>query len=328
MIIPRKESWGEIRYDTVLHRFCLVPRKPSNELPFVSNPILLNVDLTFKCNLECMHCVAKDTARYLGGIASSDLVVSDNLIKKINASPFMAIVITGGEPLLYEYQNNLYKLITGIKNKGIIIDTNGTIKPSTKLLRLVKKKNILLRISWDSPNPNEEYMLRKYPTQMYKNPDEYIWAKEKLINFLVHNGISVAIQTVLHGKNYNDNNMLRFPYKMVKMGIREWYIQRFIPSYRLIRDNKYNIDIDLYNDAINKLSGISQRVGIYCFTKKDRRHNSVFILTKKGEIITQSEERPGNKIYLDKIGKIRNYFEYVSSSEHSFRYYNYPPEGK
>ena len=40
-----------------------------------------------------------------------DLIISKKLLKWINNSPFMAVVITGGEPFLPAYENNLKKLM-------------------------------------------------------------------------------------------------------------------------------------------------------------------------------------------------------------------------
>lgn len=321
MIIKRKESWGELQYDTKTHKFTVKPLRTVDEQPYVSFPILLNVDITFKCNMECWHCVAKDMAKELGGVEKADLRISNEFLAKINRSPFIVVVITGGEPLLKDYEESLTRLINGLENKGIIVDTNGTIFPSHSLLRLFQKRDVMVRVSWDIAHPREEFDLRKYPEGMYPSHDKYIQAKEHLIKRLVNNGLKVGIQSVIHGRNWNSINFHNFPYKIKELKIDRWYLQRFIPSHQRKNDPRYILDIDNYENTIRKIKIKTNTLGINIFTKMDRRHNSVFLLVKDGELFTQSDNRPGEKIFLGKIGETNNYFDYVSSSEHSLRYY-------
>jgi MoaA/NifB/PqqE/SkfB family radical SAM enzyme len=266
--------------------------------------------------MECLHCVAKDMEKLLLEKGSADLNVSNKLIKEINKSPFMVLVITGGEPLLKPYENDLIKLISQIDNKAIIIDTNGTIIPSNNLLKLIKIKRVLVRVSWDIPNPRLESILRKYPKNMYLNDLEYLETKQNNIKMFQNNKIDIAIQTVIHKYNYQDNNLFIFPYKLQQLGIKHWYIQRFIPSHHKINEN---IQISSYTEAINKIESIAGELGIRCHFKKDQRHNSVFLLVRDGDLYTQSNDKKGEKIFLGKLNHF-DYFAYVSAPDHSARY--------
>ena len=124
-MIRRKEEWGELMYNSNTHEFIVNEKEPRNSIPYITNkPVVLNLDLTFKCNMCCTYCVAKD----LENLINKDLLITDKMIKWINNSPFLVIVITGGEPFLPEKEDEILKLIKNIhKDKGIIIDTNGTI---------------------------------------------------------------------------------------------------------------------------------------------------------------------------------------------------------
>ncbi len=323
MIISRKESWGSIKYDTKLHEFIINNKSSNKGIPYVLRPLVLNVDLTFKCNMACIHCVARDMENQLSNGEDADLKITSKLISSINKSPFMVVVITGGEALLKGYEKSLIKLIAGLKKKAIIIDTNGTITPSKELLELFIKKDIMVRVSWDSPNPREEADLRKYPKNLYVNNEEYLNMKVKLIKHLIKSGVEVAIQSVLHGKNYRDNNFYMLPHKLKFLGINKWYIQRYIPTICNKNDEKYRLSIIKYEESISKLESIATGLGIRCYTKKDRRHNSVFLLVKAGDIYTQSDEKTGGKILLGNINDIDamdSYFNYVSASDHTDRY--------
>ncbi len=321
MLIKRIESWGYLEYDTNDHKFIRrINKLCDREIPYSDKPIVLNCDLTLKCNMDCKYCVAKDMKKFAS--TKSDLNITNNLINQINKSDFLVIVITGGEPLLIEYEGRLLKLINSLKKKGIIIDTNGTITPSDYLIKVLIKKNVLLRISLDSPRPKDEYEIRILSGDNTKNkvPSKKLYEKKlKIIKKLKSKGLKLAIQSVLHGKNRG--SIMDMPRVLQSWSIKYWHIQRYIPSYKL-RDNfRFNIKIDEYEELLNKLSRESKKYGVTCITKSDRRHNSVFLLVGDGDIYTQSDNFPGEKIYLGKIGEIEKYFEMVSASEHAMRYY-------
>jgi hypothetical protein len=66
---------------------------------------------------------------------------------------------------------------------------------------------------------------------------------------------------------------------------------------------------------------VARRHAITCASKRDRRHNCVFLLVGDGAIYTQADKE-GRKLFLGRLGEIKNYFEFVSASEHSCRYYS------
>ena len=68
---------------------------------------------------------------------------------------------------------------------------------------------------------------------MYKSNLECMDKKEAFIRRMADKKIKVSVQSVLHRYNFNDNNFFQFPYKLKQLNIKDWYIQRFIPSYRI-----------------------------------------------------------------------------------------------
>jgi MoaA/NifB/PqqE/SkfB family radical SAM enzyme len=310
MIINRKEEWGVLQYDTLSHRFSYVKKDGVDAIPYTQNPVLLNLDLTMKCNMHCKHCVTKDFGEM------EDLEVSTKMIRWINKTPFMVVVITGGEPFLTEYQDKLITLLRGIRNKGLIIDTNGTITPSEAIIKWIKKTNTLVRVSWDSVRPQDEICLRQGGESEVNNIEMY-YKKLRRIRDLYSKGISIAIQSVLHKKNITSLNDM--PSMLLKYSIKKWYIQRLIPSY-LAANGNYGVDEIKYNRIINRLKQECKKKGIECIFKKDRRHNCVFLLVGKGLLYTQGE-KPRQKVFLAEIKNEFRYFDYVSSSDHSERYY-------
>jgi MoaA/NifB/PqqE/SkfB family radical SAM enzyme len=314
MIIKREEKWGILKYDTLAHRFSREQANGKDAMAYTQQPVVLNVDLTMKCNMACFHCVTKDFDQ------AQDLVVSNKLINWINKQCFMAVVITGGEPFLPEYEENLMTILREIHDKGLIIDTNGTIFPSGSVIDMIMKTNTLVRVSCDSVRPDDEIYFRQVKANIPQNRDinnKYYQTKIDTIKRLRSAGVHVAVQSVIHKKNRY--SIVHVPDMLTKYSIKQWYIQRFIPSYKAT-DKKFEVSSEDYDEVTAKLIKKCKKAGIECITKKDRRHNSVILLVGDGLLFTQGE-KPGKKVPLGTIDSDISYFAYVSSADHADRYY-------
>jgi len=314
MIVEREEGWGKLLYDTSQHSFSKIQTNGKDAFPYAQQPVVLNVDLTMKCNMDCIHCVTKDFSQL------KDLVVSERLIDWINKSDFLAVVITGGEPLLPEYENQLLTLLRDIHNKGLIVDTNGTILPSSSVIEAILNTSTLVRISWDSTRPQDEIYFRRMNSNTKRNQDadlECYYEKVKMIQRLSSKGVNVAVQSVVHKENIA--SILNMPKALRKLFIKKWYIQRFIPSHRAT-GGKFEVGNIRYNKVISELTKRCYGTGIKCIAKRDRRHNCVVLLVGDGLLYTQGE-KPGQKLQLGTTDSEPNYFEYISSADHAERYY-------
>ena len=317
MIIKRKETWGIIQYDTSKYRFSYIQNNGKEAIPYINKPVLLNCDLTLKCNMDCIHCVAMDLKREV----DEDLTISKETIDWINNSPFMVIVITGGEPFLNEYQERLIILLQEIKGKGLIIDTNGTITPSKSLCDAIRKTRALVRISWDSARPQDEIYLRRKNSNAKVDDDinlEYYYKKIAMIGWFRKHDINIAVQSVVHRRNLT--SIIDMPAKLHELSIRQWYLQRFIPSYIVAEDEKLRVGTSEYDKITAKLIKRCHREKIECITKRDKRYNSVFLLVGDRLLYTQGE-KPRQKILLGDTRSEIEYFRYVSPADHSERYY-------
>lgn len=314
MIIEREEPWGKLCYDTLRHRFSYTPYENRNATPYAGYPVLLNVDLTFKCNMDCMHCVAKDFG------PTEDLVISKKLLDWVNSEPFMVVVVTGGEPLLPDYESQLISLLREIRNKGLVVDTNGTIFPSDSVIKTILATRALVRVSWDSTRSYDETYFRR--AKANTRPDEkinleYYRRKIEIIRRLRSAGVNVAVQSVIQNKNLY--SIFDMPKALQALSVSQWYLQRFIPSHKAT-GKSFEVSNERYGEIITKLIGICREKNIECIAKKDRRHNCVFLLVGNGVLYTQGE-KPGEKISLGPIDSEMGYFEYVSSADHAERYY-------
>ena len=268
--------------------------------------------------MDCLYCVAKDFGQ------AEDLVVSKKLLNWINESRFMVVVITGGEPLLPEYENQLITLLRETRNKGLIVDTNGTIYPSHSVIKTILGTNALVRISGDSTRSYDEtYFRRAKPNT--KPDDEinlaYYHKKIDTIRRLRNAGVNVAVQTVVQKKHVeNIYSIIDMPRMLRELSVSQWFLQRFIPSYK-VTSKDFEVSNREYGEVTANLIKKCREEKIECITKKDRRHNCVVLLVGNGFLYTQGE-KPRQKIPLGTIDdpEIR-YFDYMSSADHAERYY-------
>jgi len=313
-MIEREEAWGKLRYDISQHRFSCIHTDEKDATPYADRPVVLNVDLTMKCNMDCLHCVAKDFGEM------EDLVISKRLLNWINRSDFMVVVITGGEPLLPECEKQLITLLRETRGKGLVVDTNGTIFPSHSVIETILDSSALVRVSWDSIRVYDETYFRRVKPNTKLGDEinkEYFRRKEDIILRLRDAGVNVAVQTVVHKKNLGSLEYM--PAKLREFSIKQWYLQRFIPSRKAI-SRTYEVSNDKYDKVTAELIEMCDKVNIECIKKKDRRHNCVFLLVGDGVLYTQGE-KPRQKIRLGTIDDKIRYFEYVSSADHAERYY-------
>jgi len=317
MLIQRKCHWGRLLYDTQAHRFRCLPDVDTGALPHAAEPVVLNVYLTLKCNMACTHCVSRDMSRY----GDRALEVSSELVKNINTSPFLVVVITGGEPLLPEFEKPLLALIRGLRSKAIVLDSNGTIHPSPQLVKALVRRNVLLRISLDSARPQDEICLRRTRGPAAESTEIYL-RKLELVSRLAGQGVHIGAQSVLHRNNMK--SILGLAEKLHALGVRRWWVQRLVPTVLSAGYDcrKYIIEPRDHRHArlASEIRRVAAKAGIYCFWKGDLRDNCVFLLAGDGDIYTQPE-KPGRKILVGKLGRIDDFFTYVSRADHCARYY-------
>lgn len=313
--VERKETWGVLRYDTLRHSFSYSESVPLSGEPYPSQPIVLNIVVTRRCNLDCEYCVAKDFA----GIEEEDIVVSTDMVRWLNHSPFMLFVLTGGEPLMPPYDAVSMRLIDSIKDRGIILDTNGTFLPNPSVLSRLKKRKVMLRVSMDSVRPEEEIKFRRALHGRKVDSLSAYSAKMDNIERFLSAGVNTAVQTVVW--HTNPKPLYQMIDWLAENGIKRWYLQRLIPSYKLKKPGpRFVLEDQEYYESVTNIAAKARAAGIECIAKMDLRHNSVFLLTADGALYTQGAS-PGQKIRLGTIRDDIEYFDYVSPADHAWRYY-------
>ena len=296
------------------------------------NPILINWLITGNCTHDCLYCYAEDLMR--GRIEEPTEKTIEETAKIILSYNPLAIVLTGGEPLLSPYINKILDLIHG--KAGIMIDTNGYAL-TDELIALFKKYDVVLRVSLDSPRPRVNDRLRPLKTKSKKVKKGFETSFNALCKAL-DAGITVVVQSVLTSEN--ENELLEFGDLLVTLGVKAWRIQIVMPS-----NIKKEASIKLHapkSKSKSKKNEKSYRFSIeellsrYKYTWKEcmslqisnygeKTVNNVILVSPDGNFYT--EHVTGNKkVLIDEenpkkptVNKIQNQ---VNSSSHFVRYMN------
>lgn len=159
---------------------------------FVFNtPLRVDLLLTEKCNLRCIHCFQGSSP-----ISSSEHLNIDILVKlcdEIERLNIQTLKITGGEPLLYP---NINELLNALSQKRYCknILSNGLLI-TDEMIQVVKNGNFRFTISLDGVTQKQHEFLRGKNT---------FGKTVKNIKRLRQNNINVSIATTLHKNNFQD----------------------------------------------------------------------------------------------------------------------------
>ena len=154
------------------------------------NPLVLSVELTDRCNLNCRHCLAD--ANFHQASLSSDSV--NKIINEAAEAGVGLINLGGGEPLLYE---DFFGVCEEILNRGmrIFFATNGILIPDQlALLSSLKKYRSFIQVgvSIDGHTPD---------LHGYFRPKESFLAAVEAIKILLATGFKTTVMTVLNREN-------------------------------------------------------------------------------------------------------------------------------
>lgn len=167
----------------------------------------LVLEITNQCNEKCRHCyhpLEKDKLLFL-----SDLDLLDSLLKEFGDLGFMFLTITGGEPLLNPYFEQICKIAQ--KNRFIIsIKTNGTLVTENTALFLQTLKPKTVDISIYSADQEEHDFVTKISGSFEKSLNS--------LKLLKKQGVKISATTPLLFKLkkwkdlYNLFNLLDIPW--------------------------------------------------------------------------------------------------------------------
>lgn len=185
----------------------------------------LFVELTDRCNLNCLHCGSR-CEQGRGSFIDTDMLLKalEETAEDFDAHSVM-VCLTGGEPLLHR---DFYKIVQKIVRLGFPwgMTTNGTLIDGNCADRLKKLGLQSVTISLDGMEGTHEW-LRRWRGSFRRTVDA--------VAHLHSVGIPVQITTVVHKKNFAELETL-YEY-LCTLKIASWRVINLEPIGRAL-DNR------------------------------------------------------------------------------------------
>ena len=159
-------------------------------IPFLSAPISVDVFVTSRCNLRCVHCFSSRE-----GKGNRDLSIQElkSIFNQLERMGVMEVRLTGGEPLLHPEVRTLLAIIQKKRFRKVLI-TNGTLLDEDTVVRL-KEARVIPTVSLEDVN-TEEHDDFSGVTGSFKRT-------MTALNLLQKHGIQYGINCCLHKGNLN-----------------------------------------------------------------------------------------------------------------------------
>lgn len=220
----------------------------------IKSPILVQLEVTYDCNKNCVHCY--NYWRTNNYIIKNKSFINKELMGKIiddiiDAEAFH-VVITGGEPLLVF--DEIYPYLEKLKNNNISISLNSNLmimnKKIAERLKLLNINHVLVSL----PASNEDLDIK------ITNSKNSFSKTKKGIQIAVANGISVTANMVVTKKNYDD---IYDTAKLAKkLGAKKFSINRAMKPENCNNFDDYILPINQFINLPYIMKKIKDEIGI------------------------------------------------------------------
>lgn len=185
-------------------------------------PVSINLDLTAACNFQCPHCID-------GDIINTGKILDLNYIKTLisdwsKKGLKSAILIGGGEPVLYPYFEDVVKFLKGLSLQVGIVSNGTNIKKIENICSLLDKKD-WVRFSLDA-GTNETFQKIHQP-RIRVTLDEIMAAAKKMRQ--KNRRFQMGYSFLIIGDNKKVNNIV-----LAKN------IQEIVLAAKLAKENGFN----------------------------------------------------------------------------------------
>lgn len=157
----------------------------------LSAPLYVGMDITSKCNLNCLHCRTDATTKNTNYLSFS-------LIKKtlydLAKLKIFELIISGGEPFIRKDIFDIIKLTITLKIPYVTVVSNGTLLNKQKIKKLKKKGLRNITISLDGLQKSHDSLRGK--GNFERTIDN--------MSLLINNNFKVSVIMTLSEINYND----------------------------------------------------------------------------------------------------------------------------
>ena len=174
------------------------------------SPFHVNWLIEETCNLDCIYCYAHDKMHHRRVREQIR-----NTVECIEKLEIINVGLSGGEPTLNPYLSDVIQMLDG--RCSISMDTNGPLMCLSKMAALLKKANVLVRITLDAVD--ESIISKLRPA---KNSFEQLPVIFSNVQELMNSGVSLMIHTVV--TRYNVNHLMNVAEKLCHLGVKRWHM--------------------------------------------------------------------------------------------------------
>ena len=125
-------------------------------IPFLSAPTSVDVFITSRCNLNCVHCFSSRDEKSKHDLSIEDLKSIFNQLEELG---ILQVRINGGEPLLHPEVHEIFNTLKERRFRKVIL-TNGTMLDE-EMVNLLKDSKVTPTISIDDSDAEEHDLFRK-----------------------------------------------------------------------------------------------------------------------------------------------------------------------
>jgi radical SAM protein with 4Fe4S-binding SPASM domain len=124
-------------------------------LPILSAPIIVDVFVTNRCNLDCVHCFSSEIDQSASELSIGEL---ESVFVQLEELGVFEVRINGGEPFLHSNIHDILRILRGRRFKKVLL-TNGTLL-DRRTITLLKEAQITPTVSLDGSNAEQHDQFR------------------------------------------------------------------------------------------------------------------------------------------------------------------------
>lgn len=238
------------------------------------------IEITNCCNMKCKHCMNWSFENNNKGFEKEDIL---KLIDDLHNNKTEKIYISGGEPLLYQYIDDviLYANSLGMK---VTLATNGIEVP--KHIQAIRKGSQLVSISLDGIGKTHDKL--RGVSGAFENC-------VKAFKILKENNVKTKISTMIWNENIDElEDIILFA---KDYGVSKLNFSFLIPEGRAKNDSSIKVPTDKYNEIINNINEL---------IKKYETDDLEIRLRRTSSLDANSLDCPGgeNLIHINVNGKV------------------------
>lgn len=245
-----------------------------------SDKFLAFIEITNSCNMKCKHCMNRSIQNSNNGFEKEQIL---KLIDELHENKTEEIYISGGEPLLYPYIDEviLYAYSLDIK---VTLATNAL--EISNHLDVIKKGVQLVSISLDGIGETHDKF--RGVIGAFENC-------VKMFKLLKENNVKTRISAMIWKENYEELEDMILLAK--ECGVSKVNLAFLIPEGRAKNDDTIKLSMDKYKETIESVNNLRKKYKTDDFDIELRRTN---ILDK------DSIDCPGGKnlIHINVNGKV------------------------